>query len=86
MPCMTCNHTVQNLGVDGQKIFWCPRCGTIKSVDAANFESVSVPKLADAVRNVPSERQNQSVSSVCPGAWLPRWWWEAMCEAVGRKA
>jgi Zn-finger nucleic acid-binding protein len=26
----TCNETMQNLGVEGQRIFWCPRCGTLK--------------------------------------------------------
>jgi len=37
MACPTCDHTMQNLGVDSgvdkhKKIFWCPRCGTIKEV------------------------------------------------------
>ena len=32
MACPTCDHTMQNLGVENQKIFWCPRCGTLKTV------------------------------------------------------
>lgn len=40
MACPTCDHTMQNLGVNGQKIFWCNRCGTIKTItrDYEEFE------------------------------------------------
>lgn len=32
MSCPKCEHTMQNLWVDpkDKRIFWCPRCGTIK--------------------------------------------------------
>lgn len=52
MPCPTCDHTMQNLGVElaadspVNAVFWCPRCGTIKSRRAGSteeFVSNSVP-------------------------------------------
>lgn len=36
MSCPTCDHTMQNLGVEkpaehgATQVFWCPRCGTVK--------------------------------------------------------
>ncbi len=39
MACPTCDHTMQNLGVNGQKIFWCNRCGTIKTV-CGDYEEI----------------------------------------------
>ena len=42
MACPTCDHTMQNLGVNGQKIFWCNRCGTIKTV-TVDFEEFEEP-------------------------------------------
>lgn len=30
MACPVCDHTMQNLGVEGRRVFWCPRCGTLK--------------------------------------------------------
>ena len=30
MACPVCDHTMQNLGVPGERKFWCPRCGTLK--------------------------------------------------------
>lgn len=43
MPCNICDHTMENLGVEGQRIFWCPRCGTVKAVMPDGFENVSIP-------------------------------------------
>lgn len=34
MPCPTCDHTMQSFGVlveNGARIYWCPRCGTVKT-------------------------------------------------------
>lgn len=45
MACDTCGHTMANLGVEGQRIFWCGRCGTVKSIDPGGFESVEAPEL-----------------------------------------
>lgn len=34
MSCPTCQHTMTNLGVPEKRVFWCPRCGTVKSCTA----------------------------------------------------
>ena len=28
--CPTCDHTMQSVGTPDNKVWWCPRCGTIK--------------------------------------------------------
>jgi Zn-finger nucleic acid-binding protein len=43
MACPTCSHTMQNLGVESERVFWCPRCGTIKTVRGER-ESVEAPR------------------------------------------
>ena len=50
MACPTCDHTMQNLGVENQKIFWCPRCGTLKTISPSgdyeeNSETIFTKKL-----------------------------------------
>lgn len=44
MACPTCDRTMQNLGVEGQRIFWCASCGTIKSI-ATDFVNISTPYI-----------------------------------------
>ena len=53
MACETCDHTMQrvNEGIN-PKVFWCPRCGTIKSkceiIAPANADAQwSKPELVD---------------------------------------
>jgi tRNA(Ile2) C34 agmatinyltransferase TiaS len=41
MACPTCNHTMENLGTEVVKTFWCPRCGTLKTVHEDGFEDVT---------------------------------------------
>lgn len=31
MACPTCDHTMQNVGAVNDRIFWCPRCGTLRT-------------------------------------------------------
>ncbi len=53
MACDTCSHTMQNLGVEGQRIFWCPRCGSLKTVVGhadKEFTNTERPKLVDIAR------------------------------------
>ena len=52
MSCDTCNHTMQNVGTAGKKdpLFWCPRCGTIKS--DAKVEDKYVPWLVDRCKKL----------------------------------
>jgi hypothetical protein len=50
--CNTCSHTMQALFVDSEasvRIFWCPRCGTVKRV-WSDCETEKVPRLVDYVR------------------------------------
>jgi Zn-finger nucleic acid-binding protein len=43
MPCPTCNHTMHGLGEnEGRRHFWCPRCGTVKTM-TGEFEDATVP-------------------------------------------
>ena len=49
MPCDICNHTLQNMGVEGQRIFWCPRCGSVKT-ENGDFHETSQPMLVSRAR------------------------------------
>ena len=44
MPCKTCDHTMQRVNNGEPRVFWCPRCGTLKTDGAVPvFEA---PRLA----------------------------------------
>lgn len=43
MPCPTCDHTMQNIGVEHERIFWCSRCGTLKNERNPEYYDVDVP-------------------------------------------
>lgn len=60
MACPVCDHKMQNLGVHEQRIFWCPRCGTLKMEDRGHRaiertlwvrHIVSAAKMSRAVLN-----------------------------------
>lgn len=53
MACPNCDHTMQNLGVNGQKVWWCPRCGTVKSEDRHGFVTISHPKYTAPEDGIP---------------------------------
>lgn len=58
MACPTCGHTMQNLGVDSgpgptRRVFWCPRCGTLReelSDGTGAQTSDEAPKLVGRCR------------------------------------
>lgn len=54
MACNTCDHTMQTIGVtcdqDGARVFWCPRCGTIRTT--GRFEGDDMPKLVERCRKL----------------------------------
>jgi Zn-finger nucleic acid-binding protein len=57
MACPTCSHTMQSVGVTGQleqRVYWCPRCGTIK-VAGEVTEDVEAPKLVARCRAFQAE-------------------------------
>ncbi len=63
MSCPTCNHTMQNLGVQGQRIFWCSRCGTLREY-TGDFSRVELPAWLRQITSVanlrpPSHNQSQ---------------------------
>ena len=39
MACPTCSHTMQNLGLEMNRAFWCPRCGTLSFGDGRHVET-----------------------------------------------
>lgn len=51
MPCPTCDHTMQAVGHETNMptsyIYWCPRCGTMKSDATDDATGVGVPSLVD---------------------------------------
>jgi uncharacterized Zn finger protein (UPF0148 family) len=46
MPCPTCDHTMQRI-IDGT--FWCPRCGTLKTISGDHTE-IDTPMLVNRCR------------------------------------
>ena len=45
MACKNCNHTMQGLGetADGRRHFWCPRCGTLRSLSPGGWTADGTP-------------------------------------------
>ncbi len=85
MACPTCSATMQNLGVEGQRIFWCPRCGTCKAEMSDDFAITSAPSLATHVRNAAEDAEKVSLDSRTLVYAVPIYHWVACCEAVGVK-
>lgn len=48
MSCPICSHTMESL-LNIVKIWWCPRCGTIKAETQFGSEYVSPPKLVNSL-------------------------------------
>lgn len=67
MSCPTCQHTMQNLGVEGRRIFWCPRCGTLKEF-SGDFErvetTINTRHIFEAARLEPAQRDRSQHTSV----------------------
>lgn len=56
MPCNNCQGTMQNVGAVGERIFWCPRCGSLKKLYLGGFirpdrEDFETPNLVKLVRS-----------------------------------
>jgi Zn-finger nucleic acid-binding protein len=47
MSCPVCDHTMQNLGTVDYRLWWCPRCGTLKE-DLGYAAEQTTGKLPDA--------------------------------------
>lgn len=58
MACESCGHTVQNIGGgdESRRVFWCPRCGSLKTITGAAgaqpFVKSEAPKLVERARRL----------------------------------
>ena len=78
MPCPTCTHTMQNLGLaqNGKRTFWCPRCGTIKT-ESGQHEEHEKPMLVTRVRDA-------KIEPLCTGNIMVSLYdWKSIDEAAG---
>lgn len=84
MPCPRCDHTLQNIGAKDQRIFWCPRCGTLVT-ETEDSRTESLPTLANVVKkwwsgNGPTFDPSRPTNEIGT-PWLKR-----MLECVGIKS
>lgn len=80
MPCDICNHTVQNVGAEGQRIWWCPRCGSLR-VERGGSHSTEPPALVGRVRAVAGTAR-ECVLDREPSFAIPRSAWLTLCESI----
>jgi hypothetical protein len=82
MPCEICNHTVNNIGVEGRRIFWCPRCGTLRT-ENGDFINSESPWLVKRVRMSADGGQICSLDRKNTWFAITQLHWTAILEAVG---
>jgi tRNA(Ile2) C34 agmatinyltransferase TiaS len=72
MACPTCNQTMQNLGVPGERKFWCPNCGTLKAEQTNGHVDIEAPTVIrrGLVPGLPRASTGESAET------LPRPPWE----------
>jgi hypothetical protein len=80
MPCDICDHTVQNIGAKGRRIWWCPRCGSLRT-KIGEHSQTDVPILVDRVRR--ARQDTRPLGAI--GYMMPTPAWVDVCEAVGRE-
>jgi Zn-finger nucleic acid-binding protein len=71
MACPVCSHTMQSLGLEAERVFWCPRCGTLK-MTRGDHESIEAPwwmKLA--VQDLSEELAREMRQSINPSRGVP---------------
>lgn len=64
MACPTCDHTMQGIGEINKgdcRVFWCPRCGTLRYKHSDGQESDSTPKLPARVVELLLACDNETV-------------------------
>ena len=54
MSCPTCDHTMQLFAQEsnGLRVYWCPRCGTIRNVALSGHTNDNTPKLVERCRRL----------------------------------
>jgi hypothetical protein len=83
MPCTICNHTVQNIGIEGRgqrRIFWCPRCGSLKT-ERGDSSDTRPPELVERVRAVAGTAR-ECISGEEPSFAIGRRHWLTLCESI----
>lgn len=83
MACPTCDHTMRSVGGVGYVVFWCPRCGTIKTNHADNQNNlICLPTLIPRLqkfRNETMPRQGGFILDRLVHAWI----WLGIAESIG---
>ena len=53
MACEMCDHTMQNLGMSQSlaRVFWCPRCGSLKTINSDGFTEIKQPMLCKRIQD-----------------------------------
>ena len=79
MSCPTCDHTMQNLGLaqSGARVFWCPRCGSLKTESTGGFVETEQPALVQRVKDAIIE------VSIAGNVFVPLQDWRSIDEASG---
>lgn len=82
---------MHNLGVEGQRVFWCPRCGTVK-VDPAvveingqttEFVPIYIPTLRDRIKDAECRAVDAGAANGTAFIAVPAHLWEHLIEAAG---
>ena len=58
MSCQTCDHTMQCIFADLPRIFWCPRCGSIKSDMGTHEEPKLIERVIEFAGHLTDEHQD----------------------------
>lgn len=99
MPCPTCNHTIQNVGIPDRRVFWCPRCGTLTEeilLDLGNksdpqYRQVpETPKLVERVKAADDAQvtrwlENRGIVPMKGVRCIPFGHWQDVRRCIGRE-
>ncbi len=83
MPCAICSHTIQNVGAEGQRIFWCPRCGSL-TTENGDHRQVEPTMLSRRVRSMEENSILATINDHFVHA-TDQYNWNEVCESVGIK-
>ena len=80
MPCAVCDHTLQNVGAEGRRVYWCPRCGSLK-IETGDFGDTQAPALVGRVRSVAGNAKECLLDRE-PSFAVARRDWMTLCESI----
>ncbi len=64
MPCRTCGHTLKNLGLENERVFYCTRCGSLTSLPSPDFEDTEVPRWTQVAMAAQFDQLQAEVNEV----------------------